>query len=768
MLVGERATVHKEDVSDSSQWLSADRPIASRDEDELGRRGFSEALANAIRGWSGRESLVLALYGEWGNGKSSIKNMTIEALRQSAPKVRCVDFNPWQLAHRPSLSEAFFDEVGIAIGKGDLGSNRKKKSTLNKFKRWAQRIQGAHDLAKATRSLIGALLISCSVLTIGSGWLFPRSIAIVLGILTLLMAFLALTTGVVEASVKFLAAGTDIGAKGINEIKQELSEDLKKLKNPILIILDDLDRLTPQELLEVFQLIKANADFPNIIYLTLCDRSIVEANIKEALNVPGRDYLEKIVQVAFDVPMIDVERVRNVLFDRLNRLLVAEAVSKHFDTTRWVNVFWSGLHSYFSTLRDVNRFTSTLSFHISSFSVNGAFEVNPIDLIVLETMRLNEPEFYKALQTSKGLLTGDKSDLIDKKAAKQALEDVIEAGSEEHQADLTELLKHLFPATEWAFGGPSYAAEFGQHWYRDLRVCAAKLFDRYFRLTVSDEELPQATVQKLLDARGRRAELSSLLQSLSARGLLALAIEELALFQDQLEAEQVEPFITAIFDIGDLLPDTPLGGYQIPIQWRVGFLVQHALEKLETIESRADAFALAIQNTSGLSMAIEVADVLTAESDDETKTPFLSGTQAVRVRTAGLRKLEDAAASGSLARNRRLARLLHAWRRWGGTEGAVQFTEQVSRTAEGTLTLLKSLELRSYVQQLGDYAGTERCYFERKDIEPLISMDLLDERVKAIPEECLDEEGRRLTSNFQKAMERRKTGKPDSGPFVFD
>jgi hypothetical protein len=167
-------------------------------------------------------------------------------------------------------------------------------------------------------------------------------------------------------------------------------------------------------------------------------------------------------------------------------------------------------------------------------------------------------------------------------------------------------------------------------------------------------------------------------------------------------------------------------------------------------------------------MAIEVADVLTAESDDETKAPFLSGTQAVRVRTAGVRKLEDAAASGSLARNRRLARLLHAWRRWGTTEDAVQFTEQVSRATEGTLTLLKSLELRSYVQQLGDYAGTERCYFERKDIEPLISMDLLDERVKAIPEECLDEEGRRLTSNFQKAMERRKTGKPDSGSFVSD
>ncbi|HEX4020197.1 MAG TPA: P-loop NTPase fold protein [Acidobacteriaceae bacterium] len=759
---------HKEDQLNFSQWLSADRPIASRADDELGRCGFSDALADAIRGCSGRESLVLALYGEWGNGKSSLKNMTIETLGQSAPRVRCVDFNPWQLANRPSLSEAFFDELGSALDKGDLGSNHQKKLTLNKFKRWALRLQGAHDLAKSTRSIIGSLLIFFGVITIGSTWLFPRFLTILLGILTLLIGFLALTTGLVEASVKFLAAGTEVGAKGINEIKQEISTDLKKLETPILIILDDLDRLTPQEILEVFQLIKANADFPNIIYLVLCDRMIVETNITKALNVPGRDYLEKIVQVAFDVPMIDVERVRHVLFDKLNRLLAAEAVSKHFNDTRWANIFWSGLHPYFSTLRDVNRFISTLSFHISFFSVDGAFEVNPIDLIVLEVMRLNEPDFYKALQSSKGSLTANKSDLTDKKAAKQTLEAIIETGSEDHRSELTELLKHLFPATEWAFGGPSYATEFGQHWYRDLRVCSAKLFDRYFRLAVSDEELPQAAVQKLLDAHSDRTELSSLLQSLSARNLLPLAIEELVVYQDQLAGKQVEPFITAIFDVGDLLPDTPLGGFHIPIQWRVGSLIQHALEKLDRVESRAETLVLAIQNTSGLSMAIEVAELLTAESEDETKAPFLSGPQATEVRAAGLRKIENAAAAGTLAQSRRLARLLHAWRRWGGAEGVIRYTEKISSNAEGTLALLKSLELRSFAQSIGDYAGTERYYFQRNDIEPLISMDLLDERVKAIPEESLDEQGRRLVRNFQKAIERRNAGKLDNGPFDLD
>ena len=77
-----------------SEWFSSDRPIETRDEDVLGRRGFSESLADAIRGWSGRESLVLALYGEWGDGKSSIKNMVVEALHSKSPNIDVVDFNP--------------------------------------------------------------------------------------------------------------------------------------------------------------------------------------------------------------------------------------------------------------------------------------------------------------------------------------------------------------------------------------------------------------------------------------------------------------------------------------------------------------------------------------------------------------------------------------------------------------------------------------------------------------------------------------------------
>jgi len=175
---------NKSENPTSSEWLSADKPIESRKEDLLGRRGFSEALAGAIRGWSGRESLVLALFGAWGNGKSSIKNMVIECLRSASPKVLTVDFNPWQLANRPALSEPFLDEIGVALGKGDLGSDRQKKVVLARFRRWAHRMQGSRDLIHAVSNLFGGVLIVVGAATLGATLIGSREISLLLGGLT--------------------------------------------------------------------------------------------------------------------------------------------------------------------------------------------------------------------------------------------------------------------------------------------------------------------------------------------------------------------------------------------------------------------------------------------------------------------------------------------------------------------------------------------------------------------------------------------------------
>jgi predicted KAP-like P-loop ATPase len=93
----------KNDKTTKHQF-SADRPIISHKEDLLGRAGFAESLASAIKSWTGHDSLVIALYGPWGSGKSSIKNIIIESLRIS--KEDCpyiVEFNPWQWAGQEFL-----------------------------------------------------------------------------------------------------------------------------------------------------------------------------------------------------------------------------------------------------------------------------------------------------------------------------------------------------------------------------------------------------------------------------------------------------------------------------------------------------------------------------------------------------------------------------------------------------------------------------------------------------------------------------------------
>ena len=58
--------------------------------------------------------------------------------------------------------------------------------------------------------------------------------------------------------------------------------------------MDDLDRLTSSQLRMVFQLVKANLEFPNVVFLLLFQRDLVEDKLNDGAQL-GRDYLEKII-----------------------------------------------------------------------------------------------------------------------------------------------------------------------------------------------------------------------------------------------------------------------------------------------------------------------------------------------------------------------------------------------------------------------------------------------------------------------------------------
>ena len=103
--------------------------------------------------------------------------------------------------------------------------------------------------------------------------------------------------------------------------KREVERTLLEFDCKILVVIDDIDRLSNEQIRLVFQLVNAVAGFPNTIYLLSFDKDIVSRALEDVQGCNGQEYLEKIIQVPFDVPPVDISRLYNVLFEKLDSII---------------------------------------------------------------------------------------------------------------------------------------------------------------------------------------------------------------------------------------------------------------------------------------------------------------------------------------------------------------------------------------------------------------------------------------------------------------
>lgn len=283
--------------------LSADRPIESESQDLLGRRQFAWALANSIAGWKGRDSLVIALNGAWGCGKTSIKNVSCQLLREVESSPIVAEFNPWNWAGQNRIFEAFFGELAAAIGKDAGEKGREAATRLNRLGAY---LRFGGSAAKA----VGGL---ASVLAAGFSGAIGNGVAKALREAAEITEY-----GAKVANSDDPGDGNDVGA-----IKAQVAESLGKLPAPVLVVIDDIDRLSSEEVRIVFQLIKSNADLPNVVYLLLFERARVEKCLEE---VGGPGFLDKIVQVRIDVPDPSRSQLGSILEEAINQNLLGDSV----------------------------------------------------------------------------------------------------------------------------------------------------------------------------------------------------------------------------------------------------------------------------------------------------------------------------------------------------------------------------------------------------------------------------------------------------------
>lgn len=336
--------------------LSADRPSTDPKDDLFGHAPFAKSLADSICRYPGSDGLVLALYGPWGSGKSTVLGYVSHYLEQhpegSRPVV--VTFNPWWFSGQENLARAFLGQLQAVLPT----KSEKFKKLGDLLGDFAEGIGGLIDLSGMTGGAAGKL-------------------------------------------GKLIGMVTKRKPKDVPALKSEIGKILKEAGKRILVVIDDIDRLTPEETRQLFTVIKALADFPNVVYLLAFDRDVAAQAIEQQSGLPGERYLEKIIQVPFELPPVDRVALRAALFRRLDHVLGGTS-DELFDQSYWTNVFHDGIDPLIQVPRDVVRFTNTLS--VTYPAVRG--EVNPVDFIALEAVRVFLPDLYDVVRTNPERFSG--------------------------------------------------------------------------------------------------------------------------------------------------------------------------------------------------------------------------------------------------------------------------------------------------------------------------------------------------------------------------
>ncbi|KXZ73022.1 KAP family P-loop NTPase fold protein [Acinetobacter venetianus] len=152
---------------------SAHRAITEIEDDLLGRAEFSKNLSDAISNWKGQDSLVIALYGDWGTGKTSIKNMALKYLNKMSKPPIIIEFSPWEWSAQERITQAFFDEISKSIG--NLSFSERDKKLANIFKKYGNYLAASESVLHGSSLALPAIVSIVAGLGIGTSLLIDDS-----------------------------------------------------------------------------------------------------------------------------------------------------------------------------------------------------------------------------------------------------------------------------------------------------------------------------------------------------------------------------------------------------------------------------------------------------------------------------------------------------------------------------------------------------------------------------------------------------------------
>ena len=666
--------------------LLADEPISGPDEDRLGRKAFAQALARALIGRS-REPMVIALQGDWGSGKTSLLNMTTTYLAElagSSGNTVIFPFNPWNFATQADLVQMFFGELVKKLKTPDV----------------SRRISWAHELATRLDNYADALSPIIELAPI-PGTVFKG----------------------VKAGIRAVKKVSEIDEPTIAQLRDEIDRQLSNWEGRLLIVLDDIDRLTAPEIRQIFQLVKLTADFPNTTYLLAFDPQVVADALKHETAWPGEEYLEKIVQVPLQVPAIEAERIRSFMLDGVRRLLATHP-NRFWDERYFSTIYLGGFEGLFKSIRDVKRFLSSVGLTVQLMGQ----DLSMADLLAIEALRITVPKVHSALPTSRSLLLDTRLDRAQQPGQQRDFGELVGLASPSEQASVSRLLRLLFPGLARVDTNTDVTALVPE-WRRQGRIAAPENFDAFFLMSPKSGDVQQSEVDEFLGALSTPKRAAQTIRDFEQRGLLngflIRLTDRAGEVQEGYRETALRLVLTAMSDsdIDFSAPFSPQGSVLL----RAVHFCREVLLGVVALEEREKLVGSVLASVpldSGLKLLSHIAPSENALGVNE----VLDSESTKRLKAQLILRLREEAENGTLMSEKRLLIVLANWF-VEEPEAARGWARAATASDSGLLGLLKSSIATGYVN------GDPFHYIPELVTRKLLPWDEVDARLKKLGEQ---------------------------------
>lgn len=689
--------------------FDADRPILKNEQDRLNRTLFAKYLARCILDHHETESLVIGLNGGWGVGKTSVINLTIEELHQAAAnmldaeKPIILNFSSWSYSTQNQIIYSFFRRLSSALRNSP---NLKHADRIISLLELYVSFFTHNPVPKALRSK-------------KSWWkkLFGRR----------------------DEEMYAWESGRDLTV-----VKAELNELLRQQTLKIIIVIDNISRMLDVEIKQIFQILKSIGDYENTVYVIAIDKEQIIPALNRIDGRGGENFIEKIVQLPFEVPPIAQQDLENILFDRLKDILI-NVPEGAWDRERWADVYYSSLKFFFQNVRDITRYVNTLSFKYARVKDL----VDPVDYFSLTAIEVFLPEVYSGIRENKDLFTDlaesvyildEKKLETDKSRCDEILSRTIMTVPQEK---VFYLLLRLFPRLHRLYE-PDKTFFYSEAAARkSRRMCSLDLFDIYFRLSMASGNIPKSEFDTILSMTADEGAFTQALTRLNQDNKIIKFLDLLdSTAISQIPKSNIGQVINALLENGDLFPEGEDSPLSLNTAMRIHRIIHRLLRRLDSTDDRFSALqaAMAKANKSLYVIVHELmAQTLEHQENSDTFLPVefrdLTTTQLQSLHQFAVTRIAYWASIGRLEEHPKLLELLYAWKAWGDEEEYKTYIEKMVQTDRGIISFLLAILKDPIDKAMTKYEKTADWLKYVDQIETLIPTKYLEPHAKALFED---------------------------------